>query len=107
MLENYYSPGSSGHVPLQMCSNFDFSGLAGGYFKERRLLDHSSSGLGEIKKKLKGGGDRRGGIVALDHDSCITQLKAQGPSRTCNESKKKKKKDKVFRKERLEHRVGT
>ena len=25
-------------------------------------------------------------------DSCITQLKARGPSRTCNESKKKKKK---------------
>ena len=25
-------------------------------------------------------------------DSCITQRKAQGPSRTCNESKKKKKK---------------
>ena len=24
-------------------------------------------------------------------DSCITQLKAQGPSRTCNESKEKKK----------------
>ena len=25
-------------------------------------------------------------------DSCITPLKAQGPSRTCNESKKEKKK---------------
>jgi len=25
-------------------------------------------------------------------DSCITQLKAQGPSRTCNESKEEKKK---------------
>ena len=27
-------------------------------------------------------------------DSCITQLKAQGPPRTCNESEKKKKKKK-------------
>jgi len=26
-------------------------------------------------------------------DSCITQLKAQGPARTCNESKEEEKKD--------------
>ena len=26
-------------------------------------------------------------------DSCITQLKAQGPSRTCNESKEEEKED--------------
>ena len=26
-------------------------------------------------------------------DSCITQLKAQGPARTCNESKEKEKED--------------
>ena len=30
----------------------------------------------------------RGGLV----DSCITQLKAQGPSRACNESKEEEKK---------------
>ena len=28
-------------------------------------------------------------------DSCITQLKAQGPSRTCNESKEEEKKKKL------------
>ena len=29
----------------------------------------------------------RGDLVLRLIDSCITQLKAQGPSRTCNESK--------------------
>ena len=38
---------------------------------------------------------RRAGCPASKYlrliDSCITQLKAQGPSRTCDESKEKKK----------------
>ena len=29
-------------------------------------------------------------------DSCITQLKAQGPSRTCNESKEEEEEDLVL-----------
>ena len=34
-------------------------------------------------------------------DSCITQLKAQGPSRTCNESNEKKKKKVTREQEQL------
>ena len=34
-----------------------------------------------------GGGARRAGPYLRLIDSCITLLKAQGPSRTCNESK--------------------
>ena len=30
-------------------------------------------------------------------DSCITQLKAQGPSRTCNESKEEEEEDSMWR----------
>ena len=39
----------------------------------------------------------RGGLYLWPIDSCITQLKAQGPSRTCNESKE----------EEEAHRAGT
>jgi len=39
------------------------------------------------------GGTEAGSYLRLI-DSCITQLKAQGPARTCNESKEKKKKKK-------------
>jgi len=41
---------------------------------------------------------RRGSYLRLI-DSCITQLKAQGPSRTCNESKEEKKKTRRARKQ--------
>jgi len=37
-----------------------------------------------------------GSYLRLIH-SCITQLKAQGPSRTCNESKEEEEKDSGFR----------
>jgi len=36
-----------------------------------------------------------GGCVEA-RDSCITQLKAQGPSRTCNESKEEEEEEGVF-----------
>ena len=36
-------------------------------------------------------------------DSCITQLKAQGPSRTCDEKKKKKKQWHLFALREAEH----
>jgi len=36
-------------------------------------------------------GSKAGSYVRLI-DSCITQLKAQGPSRTCNENKEEEKK---------------
>ena len=39
-------------------------------------------------------------------DSCITQLKAQGPSRTCNESKEETRKQ-VEAQEEAEKRVGS
>ena len=71
-------------------------------FKAHRLCVSLNSRL-EINKKKgqgegvgRGGGDRGGGLGEGDTsagsysrliDSCITQLKAQGPSRTCNESK--------------------
>ena len=34
-------------------------------------------------------------------DSCITQLKAQGPSRTCNESKEEEEEDTLASKENV------
>ena len=34
-------------------------------------------------------------------DSCITQLKAQGPSRTCNESKEEEEEEEVYQKAEL------
>ena len=68
--------------------------------KAHILLYHSILGLRVIKKKKEeawgvrrrcgrgrsGGGTEAGSYSRLI-DSCITQLKAQGPSRTCNESK--------------------
>jgi len=58
-----------------------------------RLLYHSTLGFRVIKKKKKTRRHRwceagRGGSDPLRLiDSCITQIKAQGPCRTCNESK--------------------
>jgi len=63
-------------------------------FQAHRLLYHSTLGSRVIKKKRRppqtlpasAGGTEAGSYLRLI-DSCITQLKAQGPSRTCNESK--------------------
>jgi len=53
----------------------------GGFvIKAHRWLYHSTLGSRVIKKKMQGG---TSGLI----DFCITQRKAQGPSRTCNESK--------------------
>jgi len=40
------------------------------------------------KKRLDEFTQRKNKVHLRFIDSCITQLKAQGPSRTCNESKK-------------------
>ena len=62
-------------------------------FKAHRFLYHSTLGSRVIKKKKVGGRGLgfRGVGLWLAYlrliDSCITQLKDQGPSRTCNESK--------------------
>ena len=70
-------------------------------FKAHRLVYHATLGSRVIKKKKKRPGGRRSrrrwrAASAPRHaspaagsylrllDSCITQLKAQGPSRTCN-----------------------
>ena len=70
-------------------------------FEAHRLVYHSTLGLRVINKKkktrLKVLEQRTcSGVVVTEAgsylrliDSCITQLKAQGPSRTCNESKEK------------------
>jgi len=76
-------------------------------FKAHRPVHHSTLGLRVIKKKKKGAGQDQyagrscccscardgmcssseaGSYVRLIY-SCTTQLQAQGPSRTCNESK--------------------
>jgi len=39
----------------------------------------------------------RGGLVFKALDACITQLKAQGPSVTCNESKEEEEDTSSFR----------
>jgi len=49
-------------------------------------LDSGSGLRGGGCAKLKKAGAEAGSYLRLI-DSCITQLKAQGPSRTCNESK--------------------
>ena len=54
-------------------------------FKAHRLLYHSTLGLRVIKEK-KVHTSSSGSYSRLT-DSCITQIKAHGPSRTCNESK--------------------
>ena len=57
-------------------------------FKAHRLLYHSILGLRVIRKKKKvtpRGTPGSSSYLRLI-DSCITQLKAQGPFRTCNES---------------------
>jgi hypothetical protein len=58
------------------------------------------SNIGEVPDKIKNDhltemccGTEAGLYLKL-MDSCITQLKAQGPSRTCNESKKEEEKKK-------------
>ena len=71
-------------------------------FQAHRLLYLSTLGSRVIKKKKKtreecawlspevdgeGCGGSEAGPYLRFIDSCITQLKAQGPSRTCNESK--------------------
>ena len=78
------------------------------------LLYHSTLGLRVIKKKKKPGGGRGvgggllgnsteicGGSEAGSYlrliDSCITQLKAQGPSRTCAESKEEEEESQLPR----------
>jgi len=73
--------------------------------KARRLLYHSTLGLRDIKKNKKtttpssrltasryhSRAEMCSGSETVAYlrliDSCITQLKAQGPPRTCNESK--------------------
>jgi len=39
----------------------------------------------------------RGGLVFKVLNSCITELMAQGTSRTCNESKEEKEEEEVYR----------
>jgi len=63
-------------------------------FEAHRLLYHSTLGLRAIKKKHAWTaawrarcGTEEGSYLRLI-DSCITQFKAHGPSRTCNESNK-------------------
>jgi len=62
-------------------------------FKAHRLLYHSTLGLRVTKKKKKcllqglGFSGSGAGSYLRRIDSCITQIKAQGPSRTCDESK--------------------
>ena len=59
-------------------------------FKADRLLYHSTLGLRVIKKRgpaVRLFATPAGGSYLRRIDPCITQLKAQGPSRTCNESK--------------------
>ena len=67
-------------------------------FKAHRRLHHSTLGLRVFKKRRRSTPPITGGVrfaVAFSAarliDSCITQLKAQGPSRTCNESKEEEK----------------
>ena len=85
-------------------------------FKAHRLLYHPTLGLRVIKKKKKvhhqpsewdqivvfetpglycssGMRARVRGQLSRLIDSCITQLKAQGPSRTCNESKEEEEEE--------------
>ena len=50
-------------------------------FEAHRLWDHSTLGLSD-----RGGGGRESVYLRLI-DSCIAQLQAQGPSRTCNANK--------------------
>ena len=76
-----------------MCSGSE----AGSYLRLIDFVYHSTLGLSnkeEKKKKeqrcgpgAKQVGSAEGGSYLRLIDSCITQLKAQGPSRTCNESK--------------------
>jgi len=67
-------------------------------FKAHRRVYHSTLGWRVIQKKyghtaLKSRPDASGaGSYLRLIDSCITQLKAQGPSRTCNESIEEEKK---------------
>jgi len=60
-------------------------------FKAHRLVYHSTRGLRVIIKKKKSSLRKREQVKLPQYlrliESRITQLKAQGPSRTCNESK--------------------
>ena len=69
-------------------------------FKAHRLLYHSTLGVRVIKKKKNPTPcvvvrrPKLHGVTSLRlNDSCITQLKAQGPSRTCNESKEEEEEE--------------
>ena len=55
-------------------------------FKAHRL---SPKNVGVGARACLGGGSKILQLRLIDY--CITQLKAQGPSRTCNESKEEKK----------------
>ena len=61
-------------------------------FKAHRLVYHSTLGWRVIKKKKTWWRVHEVGSYLRLIDSCITQLKAQEPSRTCNESKEEEKK---------------
>jgi len=85
-----------------MCSGPE----AGSYLRLIDFVYHSTLGVGVIKKRRRRfldapgrqkdrkterqKGRQGGGSYLRRIDSCITQLKAQGPSRTCNASKEER-----------------
>ena len=84
-------------APLRGCPSGAWAHDARGKQEPTRLAlrgggeeGDSEFAAGEEGPSVKGGTYHSMLTVRLI-DSCITQLKAQGPSRTCNESKEKKK----------------